>query len=230
MSAVLDPSAISPAVVAASGRFFRIPPNGPVQVVATWAEYLWLDARRDEVGSKTKLTYHCGQLELRTHSFRTGNLSRRLAMFVLAVAVSWNVRLKTTGGTTILRPDLEISAEPDESFYIQNLDGVAGFYELDHTIHPSPDLVIDLERSPSSLDPRPVYAALGVPELWRFADDEVTFLARDGNNDYRAQPISRAFPAVTSAAATRLAFAEVDDDTAYYQRLMDWTKSLNPTA
>ena len=230
MSAVLDPPAISPAVVAASERFFRIPPTEPVEVAATWVEYLWLDARRDDAGSKTKLTYHCGRLELRTHSFQTGNLSGRLATFVLAAAVRWNVRLLTAGGTTILRPDLEMSAEPDESFYIRNIDAVTGLRDLDHTIHPPPDLVIDLERSQSALEKGPVFAALGVPELWQLADETVTFLVRDGREEYRAQPNSRSFPAVTSADVTRLILAEPDNDTAFFQRVLEWAKSLGPTA
>ena len=41
------------------------------------------------------------------------------------------------------------------------------------TVDPPPDLVIEVDITRSSLDKLSIYAALRVPEVWRYTDGEV---------------------------------------------------------
>ena len=50
-------------------------------------------------------------------------------------------------------------------------------------IDPPPDLVIEVDISRSSMDKLPLFHSLGVPEVWRYAGDELHVHVR-GDADY----------------------------------------------
>lgn len=75
---------------------------------------------------------------------------------------------------TCKREDLERGLEPDSGFYIQNESLIRSREELDLTQAPLPDLMIEVDFSSSSLNKLPVYRALGVPEVWRYAGGILT--------------------------------------------------------
>ena len=162
-------------------------------------------------------------------SFFHDDVSGRLQTVVRHACAALGIAMRSPGGATLRHEDVDTGLEPDESFYIQNVAAVRGVKKLDLSIHPPPDLAIEVDVSRSSLSKQSIYAALGVPELWRFADDAVTFLVRTRKGTYRAQPNSRALPPVTSADVTRLVLAEPDDDTALFQLLAEWAAALKPT-
>jgi Uma2 family endonuclease len=105
---------------------------------------------------------------------------------------------------------------------------VRGAREIDLTRHPPPDLVIEIDHTRSSLPKQPIYAALGVPELWRFDGTVVTFQVLQAGVGYQVQPTSRAFPSVASVDVTRLVLAEAADDTAYHHTVQAWVRTLVP--
>ena len=47
--------------------------------------------------------------------------------------------------------------------------------ELDVSRNPPPDLAIEVDVTSPSLNKFPIYAALGVPEIWLFRDEKVIF-------------------------------------------------------
>jgi len=58
---------------------------------------------------------------------------------------------------------------------------------------------LEIDISSSSLDRQGLYAALGVPELWRYEDGELLFLVLQPNRQYAAAESSRVFPFLTPA-------------------------------
>jgi Uma2 family endonuclease len=58
--------------------------------------------------------------------------------------------------------------EPDESFYFTNLALVRSKNTLDLNTDPPPDLWIEVDSRASSAGKLPVYASLGVGEVWRY--------------------------------------------------------------
>lgn len=76
--------------------------------------------------------------------------------------------MKACGSTTFRREDLDRGLEPDECFYLGNLSYVQNWSRIDLTVDPPPDLAVEVNNTNSSLDRMGIYAALGVPELWRF--------------------------------------------------------------
>src|SRR5205814_2592043 len=109
-----------------------------------------------------------------------------------------------SGGATTLRRRLEKRGlEPDECFWIQNEAAVRGVRRLNLRVHPPPDLAIEVDVTNSSLDRMGIYAALGVPEVWRLDEPSLTFHVLGPDGRYALVTHSRSFPQVTPADLMR---------------------------
>lgn len=62
---------------------------------------------------------------------------------------------------------------------------------------PPPDLAVEVDVTSSSLDRMHIYANLGVPEVWRFQDGQLTFWRLGSRGRYLRSARSRAFPQLT---------------------------------
>jgi len=196
----------------------------------SWADYVWFDLQRDELRPHAKLTYDHGRLEIdMASSFFHDRHSRKLCIVVMVISAIFGVATIAGGGTTFHREDLESGLEPDECFYIQNAEVVCKLTDIDLSIHPPPDLAIEVDRTNSSIPKETIYYQLGVPELWRFDDSAVTFLVRQSDGTYRDQAASRSFPILTSDELSRFVWDNYTlDDGAYLLRAMTWAKTLLP--
>lgn len=196
----------------------------------SWDEYVWFDRQRDDRRPNVKLTYDRGRLEVMTTSFFHDRVSRRLAAVVMVFSAVLRVPVLGGGSTTFRRADLERGLEPDECFYVQNIERVRPLADIDLSIHPAPDLAIEIDHASSSVPKQPIYAQLGVSELWRFDDSVVTFLVRQPDGRYVSQPDSRAFPAVNSAELTRFVMSHTDlDEGAFLLNCMSWATATFAT-
>ena len=81
--------------------------------------------------------------------------------------------------------------EPDDCFYIQHQAAMVGKDRIDLAVDPPPDLAIEIDvTSTTALQ---AYAALQVPELWRYHNRALQiFILRDGM--YVPSPRSPTFP------------------------------------
>jgi Uma2 family endonuclease len=95
------------------------------------------------------------------------------------------------GSTTLKRESMKAGIEPDECFYIQNYRAVIGKQRLDLSIDPPPDLAI--ETDVTSKTESAAYTALGIPELWIYANGKLAInLLQHG--EYIESDISPTFP------------------------------------
>ena len=79
------------------------------------------------------------------------------------IAEELHIELDNAGSTTFKRADLTRGFEPDSCFYVQNVDRVRDRDQIDLTVDPPPDLVIEIDLSRSSLDRFPIFASIGGP-------------------------------------------------------------------
>jgi Uma2 family endonuclease len=140
------------------------------------------------------VTYDSGRLELMSPSYQHDKRSRYIGLIINAVAVELGIRMQGGGSTTFKRKELEKGLEPDQCFYVKNVDPIIGKRTLDLSVDPPPDLAIEVEVTRRMLPRLPIYRALGVAEIWR--DDgkhiHVDVLQADGN--YREVTTSPSFP------------------------------------
>jgi Uma2 family endonuclease len=156
-----------------------------------------------ENSSAPRLTYDRGTLEIMSPLPDHETLNRNLAALVEIVAEARDIDVWGLGSTTFRREDLERGFEPDSCFSIRNAETMRRKSRIDLTVDPPPDLVIEIDLTHSTLDKLPIFAQLGVPEVWRFAGKRLSILLlRDGT--YHEQEQSVALPGVDSAGLTAL--------------------------
>jgi Uma2 family endonuclease len=115
--------------------------------------------------------------------------------------------------------------EPDESYYIANEPRVRGSDVYRPGEDPPPDLAIEVDVTSAVLKRLPIYARLGVPELWRYVDDEVRFYRLSEGGEYMPTERSLAFPWMNSADVTRHLERRHDmDENSVVRAFVEWAK------
>jgi Uma2 family endonuclease len=140
-----------------------------------------------------RLAYRHGVLELMSPL----PIHERIRTFLSRLIYLWSQQTGTAveslGSMTILRPDLRQGIEPDACFYVQNLEAVIGRERLDFRNTPPPDLAVEVDITSSSEVRQPVYAALGIPELWVWSDERLQVFQWHPEG-YRVVTASRSLP------------------------------------
>lgn len=166
-----------------------------------WDEYENLLSQMDMLPGY-RLSYDCGRLTVvspnRKHEFYKLFFGR----IAQVIAEELKVNVEATGATTLRRKSLGQGIEPDESYYVGNANTVIDHLEFDLSVDPPPDVAIEIDITSDSLDKLPVYAALGVPEFWRYDGEAVRFYQLAGEN-YEPIQISLAFPILTAEDLTQ---------------------------
>ena len=86
---------------------------------------------------RLRLTYNRGHLEMMASSPEHERFKKVAGRFVETMAEELELRIEPLGSTTFKRPKLS-GAEPDECFYIDNIDAVQGKKRLDLPEDPAP--------------------------------------------------------------------------------------------
>jgi Uma2 family endonuclease len=170
------------------------------------------------------MTYDRGTLEIMSPSSEHERYNRTAAQIVEELAVELNIDFDNLGSTTFRREDIDRGFEPDSCFYIQNATQVRGKKRIDLTVDPPPDLVIEIDITSPSLDKFPIFAQVGVPEVWRFDGSRLAIYGLSGD-EYRERDVSLAFPLV--AAADLTAFIKESETIArpeWVRKLRDWAR------
>jgi Uma2 family endonuclease len=114
-----------------------------------------------------RIAYDRGVLEIRMPLEEHEEPKRLIESFVEAIVDELEIELRSLGSLTLEREDLTRAVEPDSCFYIQNESVVRG-RNINLPNDPPPDLAIESDYTNSSVNKDAIYAALGVPELWRY--------------------------------------------------------------
>jgi Uma2 family endonuclease len=132
-------------------------------------------------------------MEVMTVSPKHENRKTLLARLVETLTEEMEIDIASFGSTTSRREDLKRGLEPDESYYIENEATVRGREEIDLQVDPPPDLAIEIEVSRSTLNRMAIYAALGVPEVWRWDGTTFRVSLLGSRGAYRQSDRSKAF-------------------------------------
>jgi Uma2 family endonuclease len=144
-----------------------------------------------------RMAYDQGVLEIRMPLEDHEEPKRLLEDFVTAIVDELGIELRSLGALSLKREDLTRFIEPDTCFYIQNESRVRG-RRINLEIDPPPDLAIESDYTSSSVDKQSIYAALGVPELWRYTRQTLqVYQLVEGEYEPREQSITFPFLPVT---------------------------------
>lgn len=160
-----------------------------------WETFVELaDQRR---GSVPRMTYDEGVLELMSPRRQHENIGSLIGRMVETFTEVHAIEIQTVASTTFKRKDLKKAFEADESYYIQHAEQIRVKDEVDLFIDPPPDLVIEVEITTSAIRKLKLFAAMGVPEVWRHDADRLQMYRLEGTH-YEPIESSVALPGLTA--------------------------------
>ena len=194
------PVAPAPAVLPADGRLTL---GG-----ATWEVYVALADAPANADLKFTFDGPNGLLEIEMpNGFRHESVSRLLCLLVAAFAEERELDYAPAGSLSLRREDRGRGADSDESFYVSNYDRrpAPGTNVPDLAAGDAPpDLVIEVDVTSPGTSKLPIYAALGVAEVWVWADDGLTARHLANNGEYERVSESAELPGFPLSAAAEL--------------------------
>jgi len=161
-----------------------------------WETFLELAEGRP--GSVPRMTFDQGVLELMTPRRQHEGIGRLIGRIVETYSEVRGIEILSCASTTFKRADLNRAFEPVESYYIAHADLIGPKEEVDLLIDPPPDLVIEVEITSSAIAKLKLFAAMGVPEVWRHDGRRLAMLALAGAA-YRPLDSSLGLPGLSAA-------------------------------
>jgi Uma2 family endonuclease len=171
-----------------------------------------------------RLTYDRGRLEIMSPLIVHERGGRLLGQLIVILTDELGLASVAGGSTTLRRKSAHRGLEPDECFWIANEALVRGKDRLDLRVDPPPDLAIETDVTSSSIDRLSIYAALGVPEVWRLDGGVLTFLVLT-SGAYTPVAVSRTYSLVTPADLMGfVAMLPGQDDTSIRRQFRAWVR------
>src|SRR5713226_1357171 len=189
---------------------------------ASWETYERLLAEYPDVAGP-RFTYNDGMLEIMVVYAEHEQPNRILARLVDEVASELGIDVCPLGSTTFKRAALQKGFEPDSAFYIGR---GSTFWdpEVDAAVSPPPDLTIEVELSRPALPRFPIFAAFGVPEVWRYDGSRVSIWRLEAGRYVEAES-SVALPPLTGSIATQfLEKSRAMRSTEWLRRIREWAR------
>ncbi len=185
--------------------------------------------REDRRNRHLRMAYHDGVLEIMSPEYRHDRASRRILFLIAAYCKAFDLACEAAGSTTFRKGwhgELKGKGrEADESFYIG--DVVQQILEkdtLDLAVDPPPSLWVEVDNWGSSASKLPLYAGLGVSEVWRYRPRRHTlWFGRLAGESYEPIAVSLALPGLSSEIVLELLDAGAQTST------IQWAKWLETT-
>lgn len=156
----------------------------------TWQEF---ETILDELGEHraARVAYDRGVLEIMAPLPEHEDDKEIIGDLVKVLLEELDIEFRSLGSTTFKNQAMLQGIEPDQCFYIQNESKIRGKKRLDLTQDPPPDLALEIDLT-SRTHPS-IYAALKVPELWRFEKGKLQINLLQ-NESYVVSEQSKNFP------------------------------------
>ncbi len=189
---------------------------------ASWALYEKL--LRDIGERPIRVTYDEGTMEIMSPLPEHERPKKLIGQLIETLTFELEIPRASLGSTTFRYREKSKGFEPDECYYFHDEQKMRGKNRLDLKKDPPPELVVEIDIASRSVPREPIYAALGVPEIWRCKARRVDCLHLiDG--EYKTRKMSLAFPFLEPALLQRfIEKAAVDGETAMLRQFVAWVR------
>lgn len=172
-----------------------------------------------------RVAYDRGSLEIMSPSKLHERLKKLLAQVLEILTLELNIRRQSAGSTTWKRSDLARGIEADECYYISTVARVRDKDRADLTVDPPPDLAIEVDLQTPDLDKLSIYAALGVPEVWKYDGHQLRVHVLQPDGRYLEVEQSPSFPFLPLDQLARfLSRARDVDEVELLREFRDWVR------
>jgi Uma2 family endonuclease len=187
----------------------------------TYTRLLHIFAERPSV----RLAYDRGELEVLSALPEHGCDLYLLGRFIDTLTEELGLPVKAGGSTTLRQRRKQRGLDPGRCWWIAHELPMRGKRNLNLRVDPPPDLAIDMDVASSLLNRMGIYAALRVPEVWRFDNSVLSFHALGADGRYAKHSPSLAFPLLTPAVVVSfLALRITLDETTLIRRFREWVR------
>jgi Uma2 family endonuclease len=172
-----------------------------------------------------RMSYDAGELELMSPSPDHEAIKELLVEMFKAFTAELRIPRRSLGSTTWRSEELAKGLEADACFYILNHHRVRQRREVDLARDPPPDLAIEAEISRSVVSRLGIYAALGVPEIWRWNNSGLVALSLDAERRYIEREFSLNLPMLrVKDLEPFLDFERSVDESAWICEFREWVR------
>ncbi len=170
--------------------------------------------------------YDKGNLLIMSNSSEHEEIKDTIVYLIYIFTEEFRVNARSLGSSTYQREDIEKGFEPDSCFYFENEPKIRGVKRLNMSVHPAPDLIVEVDITSLSTGRQSIFAAFGVPEIWRF-DGEKMQILRLENNKYVEISNSLALPKVTPEILTEfIGKSETLSRLEWINEVRNWAKNV----
>ena len=229
MATVKSPSRRAPS--RPSRRALIVPPAEQRIAIrdVSWDLY---DRLSDAIGERQHvyLAYDGKDLEIMTKGFIHEGYRGFFGRLVGALTFELRIRSRDLGETTWKRPEIARGLEGDLCYYFtaRKLAAAARAWARKSdkiADYPNPDLAIEIDISPSEVDRPAIYAALKVPEVWRFDVESLVIEQLQKDGAYAPVESSRFLPVRAEEVYRWLEVEDTSDELAWEERLREWIRA-----
>ncbi len=164
-----------------------------------------------------RISYNEGVLQIMTVSFEHEYFAEVIARLVDRLSMVLDLRILFFGRATMKKQKKLKGSEPDACFYVQSASVIGSRFRLDLNTDPAPDIVVEVDIHHESLSKFPIYAALGVTEIWHFDGKQFSIHQLQGER-YEEVETSPSLPILTSSVLTR--FLKLSEEKDQYETLL----------
>jgi len=140
-----------------------------------------------------RIAYYDHVLEIMTPLPEHEYYKEQLGDVVKFIGEALDLNYECYGSSTWKREIMQAGVEPDNCFYFQNEFLIRGKLHFDLNQDPPPDLALEVDLTSKSIPRLPLYARLGVPEIWQY-DDGVLTIYQLHQGAYQTSATSAIFP------------------------------------
>jgi Uma2 family endonuclease len=172
----------------------------------SWDEY---EELLEQVGEAPglRISYDNGSLCVMTISSEHEKYASFINSLTTAIKLRLRIDILAFGSATMRKRKRKKGNEPDACFYVQTASLIGNRIHLDFETDPPPDIAVEIDVHHDSRSKFPIYAALGVPEIWRYDGQAMTIYRladEDAQEQYVAVDTSSALPMLSATLLTEI--------------------------
>lgn len=200
--------------------------NGEDRVVLSGISWQLYEALRDiESNGHVRMTYDEGTLELMSPSDDHEWIKRLVGQMIEAYTEELSIPRRSLSATTWRRREIEKGLEADECYYVLSHPRIRMRRRIDLAVDPPPDLALEVDLRPSEVDKARIYAALGVPEIWRWENDGLQAYSLEANGQYARREFSLNLPRLRVKDLEQfIDFEQASDESAWIKVFRAWVR------
>ncbi|HMV46739.1 MAG TPA: Uma2 family endonuclease [Blastocatellia bacterium] len=167
-----------------------------------WEDYEWLHEQWPLDSQPVRVSYHEGTMEIMSTSALHETYAHFVDGMIRLLSLRLRIDIRFFGSATIKKSRRRKGLEPDACFYVQTVPQLGNRLKLDFAVDPPPDVALEVDIYHGSIPKLPIYAGLGIPEIWRYDGRTVTMFLLQQDH-YVEAAASRALPMLTPEVLTR---------------------------